>query len=80
MIKVKETKVQAGLDKDKRKTNLVGAFDIIKENKKLIKNKKILLIDDVFTTGSTVNECAKMLKKHGADSVFVLTIAKTLTS
>ncbi|MBR7141835.1 MAG: hypothetical protein IKD03_06775, partial [Clostridia bacterium] len=40
-----------------------------------IKNKKILLVDDVFTTGATTNECAKVLKKAKADEIFVLTFA-----
>ena len=41
-----------------------------------IKDTRILLIDDVFTTGSTVNECARVLKKAGAKSVDVFTIAR----
>ncbi len=78
LVKSKETPAQAGLDKDKRKENIKDAFEIIAENRKLVKDKKILIIDDVFTTGSTTNECAKVLKKAGASSVFVLTIAKTI--
>ena len=41
------------------------------------KDKNILIIDDVFTTGSTINECAKTLKRKGVKKVFALTIAKT---
>ena len=44
-------------------------------NEKII-NKKILLIDDIFTTGSTVNECSKILKLAGAKKIDILTIAK----
>lgn len=45
-------------------------------NKEKIIGKTILLIDDIFTTGSTLNECARVLKEGGAGSVDVLTIAK----
>jgi len=44
----------------------------------LLKNKRILIIDDVLTTGATVNECAKVLKRAGALSVSVLTLARTI--
>ena len=47
-------------------------------NKKAIKNKTILLIDDVYTTGATVQECSKSLKKAGAKAVFALTAAHTV--
>lgn len=43
---------------------------------KAIQNKKILLVDDIYTTGSTVNECSKMLKLAKAKKIDVLTIAK----
>ena len=78
LIKAKETPAQAGLDRQKRLENLKDSFAINKEIKKEIKGKKILLIDDVFTTGSTAEACAKVLKRAGAGSVFVLTIAKTV--
>ncbi|HBH1522172.1 TPA: ComF family protein, partial [Clostridioides difficile] len=45
-----------------------------KENVKLINNKNILLIDDIFTTGLTTNEISKLLKLSGANKVFVLTL------
>ena len=46
------------------------------KNKHKIMNKKILLLDDIYTTGSTVNECGKMLKLAGTKSIDVITIAK----
>ena len=45
-------------------------------NKKKIQNKKIILFDDIYTTGSTANECCRILKKANSDKIGVLTIAK----
>ena len=46
------------------------------ENKQLIKNKKILLIDDIYTTGSTVNECSKILTQGQPNKIGILVLAK----
>lgn len=73
--KVKNIKEQKTLSKEDRIKNVIGAFEI-KSNKN-IKNKKIILIDDVLTTGSTVLECEKLLKKNGACSIKILTVAKS---
>lgn len=73
--KVKYTKSQTFLTKSERSKNLVNT--IIVENNELIKGKKILLVDDVITTGETINNCAKVLKKNGASKVIILSIAKT---
>ena len=54
--------------------NIKGVYEI--RNTKRIINKKILLFDDIYTTGSTVNECCRMLKKANPDKIGVLTIAK----
>lgn len=51
-----------------------NVYEII--NKNNIKEKKILLVDDIYTTGSTVNECSKMLIEAGAKLVDIFTIAK----
>lgn len=75
LIKTKETPAQSTLPFKARLTNLKNAFSV-KENT-TVSNLKILLIDDIYTTGSTVNECAKTLKKAGADVVDVLTFAMT---
>lgn len=74
VTRVRPTESQTGLSKTKRFTNLKGAFKISKGN--LIKGRNILLIDDVFTTGSTMAECAKPLIKAGAKSVKGLVLAK----
>lgn len=70
----KQTPPQTMLSKDARRRNIRGAFTC---NPAGIKGKKLLLIDDVYTSGSTVNECAKTLKKNGAAAVDVLTLART---
>jgi len=67
------TKSQKSLSGAARAANLLGAFDVI--NSENLKGKRVLLIDDVVTTGATTNECAKMLKIYGAKAVYVLTIA-----
>lgn len=72
--KIRDTKEQKTLSKEERAMNLKGAF--IVNNTKYIKNKSIILIDDVMTTGATVEECKNILKKYGANKIIVLTIAK----
>jgi ComF family protein len=70
--KVKETESQANLSFSERVKNLKGAF---KSDKRLVKDKSVLLIDDVLTTGSTAECVANSLKKAGAKSVLLLTVA-----
>jgi ComF family protein len=76
LLRIKNTTAQAGLKKREREKNLRGAFALNKKYKKIVKGKKILLIDDVMTTGTTLEGCAKILKKAGAKEVIVLVIAK----
>lgn len=77
LIKVKDIIPQSKLTKNQRITNIKNAFEINKNKMSLtIKNKNIILFDDIYTTGSTVNECSKLLKKAGAKKIGVLTIAK----
>lgn len=74
--RLKATKSQGHLSPQKRKENVKGCFII--KNPAKIRGKTVLLIDDVYTTGSTVNECAKILLKAGAKQVDVLTLAKVV--
>lgn len=67
---------RAGMDKKGRELTVKNAFEI--KRKKLIEDKKILLVDDVFTSGATVSACAKELKKNGAEKVYALTIARAV--
>lgn len=76
LIKKKNSKRQSKLNKIDRKNNLKGAYTINLKEVYKIKNKKILLFDDVFTTGSTVNECSKEIKKFNPKKIGILTIAK----
>ena len=67
------TKPQKALSSTARAANLLGAFDVL--NMAAVKDKRVLLIDDVVTTAATTNECAKMLKIYGAKEVYVLAVA-----
>lgn len=73
--RTRHTAPQIGLKHDERAENVAGAFEV--RNPLIFKNKKILLIDDVFTTGATVRECAKTLRKAGAE-VSILTLARAV--
>ncbi|MBC8439505.1 MAG: ComF family protein [Deltaproteobacteria bacterium] len=75
LARIKMTQPQTGFDIDQRKANLKNAFKVI--NHKAIDNKHILLIDDVFTTGATCNEAARVLLKYGANKVDALVLART---
>lgn len=72
------TKPQTDLSSEERKRNVRKAFDVVKPEG--VKGRTILLIDDVATTGSTLNECAKALKRAGAESVLCLALARTSTA
>lgn len=72
----KKTLSQGHLSPKERHKNVSGAFEVRHSDR--IQGKRILLIDDVYTTGATVNECAKVLLKAGAASVSCLTLAKVV--
>ena len=65
---------RVAMDRKARELTVQNAFEVVRP--KLIENQKILLIDDVFTSGATASYCAKALKKKGADKVYVFTIAR----
>jgi len=73
--RTKETKTQVGLSNLQRRLNIKEAF-VVKNQKFKLKNQNIFLVDDVVTTGSTLLEAAKILKKAGAQKVFGLTLAR----
>ncbi len=74
--RLKKTPHQTTLSGQARRKNMKNAFAII--DKEIIKSKRILLVDDVFTTGTTVNECARILHQAGADEIQVLTLARVM--
>jgi predicted amidophosphoribosyltransferase len=61
-----------------RHRNVRNAFGVNPERAAALKGKRIVLVDDVLTTGATVNECARTLKKAGAASVSVLALARVV--
>ena len=75
LSKIKETVSQVEIkEKEKRLANIAGSFRVDKPE--LVKGKKIILIDDVFTTGATINEAKKVLKKAGAKKVVGVVLAR----
>ncbi len=72
----RDTQSQTGLTAHQRRQNLRGAFRV-KERDKIFE-REILLVDDVFTTGATASECARVLRRAGAARVWVATVARTL--
>ena len=74
LYKNKYTKTQSTLSLDERYENIKNAFLV--KNAEKIKNKKVIVFDDIYTTGATVNEISKLLKKAGAQKILVLVIAR----
>lgn len=74
LVKFKNRPPQSTLKKEERIQAVKGVYKV--ENVEKIKNKKILLLDDIYTTGSTLAECSKMLKEAGAEEIGIFTIAK----
>jgi len=74
--KIKDTKSQTKLDRQERLDNIRGAFAAKTKLPPEIKN--ILLVDDVWTSGATMRECARVLKKAGAKNILGFTLARTI--
>ena len=73
IIRSQYTEKQVALSQTQRTKNLAGAFRLLKKN---VVNKRILLIDDVMTTGATCNEIARVFRSHGAKDVAVAVVAR----
>lgn len=76
LVKARETSPQTSLGRKGRKENVKGAFQV--RDRKDIHGKKVLLVDDVFTTGATLSEAAKVLLRAGAKEVLAVTVARRL--
>ena len=74
--RVRWTEPQINLAAGERELNVRGAFAV--SNRDAVAGKRIILVDDVFTTGSTVAECARTLKRAGAEAVFIVTVARAV--
>jgi len=72
----RETQSQIGLSRHQRRVNMRGAFAVTRQQE--ITGRTVLLVDDVYTTGTTASECARVLRRAGASKVFVATVARTL--
>jgi ComF family protein len=76
LIRKRDTASQIGLTSHQRRENLRGAFGV--KNSEAVRAREVLLVDDVFTTGTTASECARVLRRAGATKVWVATTARTL--
>ncbi|MFT6258906.1 MAG: ComF family protein [Rickettsiales bacterium] len=77
LIRTKNNKPQASLNREKRLKNVESIFKVREKYLEKIKGKNILLIDDVKTTGATIESCSKILKKEKVNRIYILTLAKT---
>jgi ComF family protein len=74
LSRTRETASQTGLTRHQRRANVRGAFAVTRPER--IRGRSIFLVDDVMTTGTTVNECSRVLLRAGAREVFVATVAR----
>ena len=76
LLRTRDTKSQIGLTSHQRRENLRGAFAVARAHE--VTGREIVLVDDVYTTGTTASECAHVLRRAGAAKVWVATVARTL--
>lgn len=74
LARVRHTETQTALDAPRRRENMRGAFAAIRPE--MVRHRRVLLVDDVMTTGATLNECARVLKRSGAYKVWAVTLAR----
>ena len=77
LTRVRNTPPQTGLGIEQRRRNVIGAFVV--RNPERVRHRRVLLVDDVLTTGATADACASALYKAGAASVLVLTLGRAVT-
>jgi len=78
--RIKATPQQVGLTQAERATNVQGAFRVPNESKGEVSGKKLVLVDDVLTSGATVDACARTLLRAGAANVDVLVFARVVAA
>ncbi len=71
-MRIKKTSPQKELNDQERRSNLKNAFQVVNNH---VKFKRVLLIDDIYTTGSTIDAAAAVLLEHGAEKVYFLSIS-----
>lgn len=76
--RTRRTPSQAGLSTRARRRNVTGAFEVRAGRRKLVEGRRILLVDDVLTTGATLNACVRALKRAGARQIDVLVLARVV--
>ncbi len=76
VVKIKDNLAQSSLSKEEREENVRDVYKINEKKKSKFIGKRVLLIDDIFTTGNTANECSKILIEKGVAQVGILTIAR----
>jgi ComF family protein len=77
LVREKETSPQTQLSEEERRKNVRRAFSV--RSAESLDGKAVLLVDDVYTSGATVNECSRILVQSGAREVYVLTLARTIS-
>jgi ComF family protein len=76
LLRTRDTQSQIGLTSHQRRENMRGAFAVSHDQEVI--GRSVVVVDDVYTTGTTVTECARVLRKAGAARVWVATVARTL--
>lgn len=78
LLRVRATPAQQGLGAKARKRNVAGAFRVNPRHRAFVRGRSVLLIDDVYTTGATIEACCAALRRGGANSIEVLTLARVV--
>lgn len=76
LVRTRDTHSQIGLTSHQRRENMRGAFAVLNPGR--VAGREVVLVDDVYTTGTTATECARLLRKAGVSKVWVATVARTL--
>jgi len=76
LVRTRKTEAQTGLGKKERRENIRNAFSVRDPSR--VKGRSVLLVDDVYTTGATLEECAGTLVRAGAEAVYILTLARAM--